>query len=719
MGRVVAGRRQHDLRVRRHLDLARFAAEVRERHAPDLGVVLGRDEHLEPGQQIAVAALDLGAVLEERHLVAVGLAPRGLEAGGPHLAAPCVAQEDERAPGIPRRVFAPPCYGEWPAVAVAGTGRRQHHDVAPVGEQVRARYRIGRRREPARRRRHHRARLLVCRRFLRPGTHHGHVARCALLQYEVGGLHHRLGVESLAHPTVEEHVGQGDDRHPLVVRHVGADHRHLRAFGQALAGVIERFVEAVGPEAAGPRELAEVAGRRRGIDHRGQRRRVGRDHQIVTEPALEAEPGHAEARVLVGEVEIAHVVSGFRDAPGHAAPLPVGDLTLHGQTARLLQQAAVRLPHDEPGHQILEHRARPRDQRDVRLDRRHRAREPEPVHGRHVTAGDRDEAREPGLRGEKIVTALVERSVGDPVADGEELTGPVEQEFEIHSVEEITGAALDLLETFQQALGGSRRALERLDGRRGATPVDEAARLARRLLRPLGDLARRRAGEIRQVAEQGRSVEQSRDRARTQAVGRQGAAKVVEPLDPRRECVEITAMGRDRRLRDLRPHDRFGSRVGGERLCPVAESPNRGRDLAKSTRPRGGRGRLLGQRAAQLVDRRARLGGQRVAQQEERGVDSALDLDPDDRAAGALVCRDGEDTQMPGEIPAIDGGDVSRLQGLERARVVPVVEVPAVALEIGDGRQGRLEPIDRVERADPAEIARGHRREQIDAHIGR
>src|SRR5439155_11614786 len=99
-------------------------------------------------------------------------------------------------------------------------------------------------------------------------------------------------------------------------------------------------------------------------------------------------------------------------------------------------------------------------------------------------------------------------------------------------------------------------------------------------------------------------------------------------------------------------------------------------------RPGGGRGRLVGQRAAQLVDRRARLGGQRVAQQQERGVDSSLDLDPDDRAAGTLVCRDGEDAQMPGEVATIDGGDVSRLQRLARARVVPVVEVSAGALEI-------------------------------------
>src|SRR5207253_10383694 len=96
-----------------------------------------------------------------------------------------------------------------------------------------------------------------------------------------------------------------------------------------------------------------------------------------------------------------------------------------------------------------------------------------------------------------------------------------------------------------------------------------------------------------------------------------------------------------------------------------------------------------------------------------------LDLDADDRAAGTLVCRDGEDAQMPGEIATVDGGDVSRLQRLARARVVPVVEVPAVTLEIGHGRQGCLEPIHRVERADPAELARRYRREQVDAHVGR
>ena len=96
MGRVVARRRQHDLGVRSHLDLARLAAEIRQGHAPDLGVVLRRDQHLEPRQQMVVAPLDLGAVLQEGHFVPVGLDSRGLEAGRPDGTASRVTQEDER-----------------------------------------------------------------------------------------------------------------------------------------------------------------------------------------------------------------------------------------------------------------------------------------------------------------------------------------------------------------------------------------------------------------------------------------------------------------------------------------------------------------------------------------------------------------------------------------------------------------------------------------------
>jgi hypothetical protein len=174
----------------------------------------------------------------------------------------------------------------------------------------------------------------------------------------------------------------------------------------------------------------------------------------------------------------------------------------------------------------------------------------------------------------------VERAVGHTVTDGEELARPVEQEREVHPVDELAGGALDLLEALQQRLGGARRALERRDGCRRAAAVDEAARLAARLLRPPGELARGRARQIRQVAEQRRRIEQSRDRARALVVGREDVAQIVEPLDPRRERVEIAAVRLDRRLRDLRPRDRFGAGVLGQGSGPIAQPADSGRELA-------------------------------------------------------------------------------------------------------------------------------------------
>ena len=64
--RVVAGATgQHDLAVRRDFDIPRSRPVVGDRHAPQLGVVLGGDDHLELGFKAVVAARELGAILEE------------------------------------------------------------------------------------------------------------------------------------------------------------------------------------------------------------------------------------------------------------------------------------------------------------------------------------------------------------------------------------------------------------------------------------------------------------------------------------------------------------------------------------------------------------------------------------------------------------------------------------------------------------------------------
>ena len=75
--------------------------------------------------------------------------------------------------------------------------------------------------------------------------------------------------------------------------------------------------------------------------------------------------------------------------------------------------------------------------------------------------------------------------------------------------------------------------------------------------------------------------------------------------------------------------------------------------------------------------------------------------------------------QVSGEIPAVDRRDVGRIERAQRARVVPVVVMSAEALHAEQRVERRLETLDGVEQADPAEVARGHRREQIEPDVRR
>ena len=82
------------------------------------------------------------------------------------------------------------------------------------------------------------------------------VARRALLQQQLGRLDDRLGVEARAHHAVEQRVGDGHDRHALVVGHVGAHDRPGLAFRQAGRREVERLVEAVAAAPADRRPAA-------------------------------------------------------------------------------------------------------------------------------------------------------------------------------------------------------------------------------------------------------------------------------------------------------------------------------------------------------------------------------------------------------------------------------------------------------------------------------
>ena len=84
---VVGLRAEHQLGIRGDVDLARAAAVIGNRDAPDLGIVLGRDEHFQRRRQGAVAPGVFGTVLVEHGVIAIGFGAAWLEAGRPHVAA--------------------------------------------------------------------------------------------------------------------------------------------------------------------------------------------------------------------------------------------------------------------------------------------------------------------------------------------------------------------------------------------------------------------------------------------------------------------------------------------------------------------------------------------------------------------------------------------------------------------------------------------------------
>ena len=90
-------------------------------------------------------------------------------------------------------------------------------------------------------------------------------------------------------------------------------------FRHAARRVVQRLVEAIAAARADARRAAsKLRAAAVRIDHRRERGRIRRDDDVLAKPALQPEAGHAEIRILVGELQVAGVVGGFRNAPGHA-----------------------------------------------------------------------------------------------------------------------------------------------------------------------------------------------------------------------------------------------------------------------------------------------------------------------------------------------------------------------------------------------------------------
>jgi hypothetical protein len=117
--------------------------------------------------------------------------------------------------------------------------------------------------------------------------------------------------------------------------------------GHAERREVDRFVEAVPAEHAGPRQPIEVA---QDVDRHDRRRQdagIRCDDEIVGEAALQAEARDAEGPVLVIAIEVLRVVGRLRDAPGHATARGVVHLPRDDRAVGLVEQRARVGAHDE------------------------------------------------------------------------------------------------------------------------------------------------------------------------------------------------------------------------------------------------------------------------------------------------------------------------------------------------------------------------------------
>src|SRR5580658_965891 len=73
---------------------------------------------------------------------------------------------------------------------------------------------------------------------------------------------------------------------------------------------------------------------------------------------------------------------------------------------------------------------------------------------------------------------------------------------------------------------------------------------------------------------------------------------------------------------------------------------------------------------------------------------------------------------MPGKVAAIHRRDVARIQRAQVLCVVPVVKMTSILLQATQRREGRLQPLNGLEGADPSEVTSTDRGEQIQAEIG-
>ena len=245
MGDIGALWPQSEFGIGRDLDVARPHARIGDGHAPNLGIVFGRNQHFKRCRQRPVASGDLDAILVEIDSIFVGLCASRLKARRPDFAAPYVSKKDVRTAIVSSGVLSPPRDGDVAPPAVSGAGRGHHHGVAPIGKKLSRRRRLVNGNDFAPAGRIHVAGARCRLDLRRPGLGRSDFARNPLLQQQFRRPNDRLDMESLSHCAVKDRVGDRDDRHALMMRHEGLDESEGLAFWNPHRGEIDGLVKSI------------------------------------------------------------------------------------------------------------------------------------------------------------------------------------------------------------------------------------------------------------------------------------------------------------------------------------------------------------------------------------------------------------------------------------------------------------------------------------------
>ncbi len=154
-------------------------------------------------------------------------------------------------------------------------------------------------------------------------------------------------MKTVPHHIVMQRSVEGKQAHALMVGHVGVNNDARFSIPAIFAAEIDRLVETHRAVEIEGRQTAQVVESCFGIDGQRQHTRIRRDNEIVFEARFQGEVRHAECLVLINLIGVESAVRGFRNSPGDAFLVAVGDLLRHRVAAGMIEQRVGKAPREQ------------------------------------------------------------------------------------------------------------------------------------------------------------------------------------------------------------------------------------------------------------------------------------------------------------------------------------------------------------------------------------